>query len=208
MRPTVLFTAQHRNGMKYLGKTYRLDLLHSGRYTGSGPTWLEYKQEHGDDVRITSISEVFTDPDELEELARFISEELDVVSSAEWMNRKVETGIDGGSDPESYTPEVRSQMSEKAKARSTPATAAHLNTPEAALKKRKPKSKLPAKKECTHCGDTFRPNTITRHEAACHFNPANIRHCDVCDTLLTNDYRATTCSRRCRSIKRGQTNGD
>ena len=212
IRPTVLYVAEHESGARYLGKTIRVEDLKAGRYTGSGRGWSELKSQGGE-TKIISISEVFTSADEIRDLALLLSEELDVVKSPKWLNEKVETGLDGGGQPLEYTDELRAKMSRSAKARSTPATAAHLNTPEAALKKRKPKSNLPPKRECTHCGDTFRPNMHKRHEAACSLNPVNIRHCEVCEKILRNDLRSTTCSRRCGNIKRGrtmkgETNGD
>ena len=204
MDPTILFVAEHATGHRYLGKTRRISLFEQGKYTGSGPEWLRHKEEYGDDVSIISHSTPFTDEDEIREFAEFLSEELDIVASDLYLNKKTETGLDGGSSSEVYTPAMRKQMSESASARAGAHTVAHLNTPEVIARMRKPKSKLPPKKSCRHgCGTEHRPNTLVAHERSCLFNPINKRDCPVCGKRITN-HRTKTCSTSCGNVQRGK----
>lgn len=95
--PTQLFISEHNiTKKKYLAKTTKLNDLQEGRYNGSGKRYKRHKQKHGDDVSVIWKSEVFTDKEECEEFALFLSEELNVVENDQWLNLKPENGLDGG----------------------------------------------------------------------------------------------------------------
>jgi hypothetical protein len=113
---TWLMIKQHNDtGLKYFHKTDKKD---PNKYLGSGLYWLRHLKEHGRNVS-TIWAEEFT-PDEVEEVATFISEELNIVDNKEWANLKIENGLDGGSDGSQFKDreislQERSNLSERMK---------------------------------------------------------------------------------------------
>lgn len=202
MDPTILFIAEHSTGHRYLAKTRRISRFEQGKYCGSGLEWIKHREQYGDDVSIVWKSDPFTDEDEIREFAEFLSEELDVVASDQYLNRKVETGLDGGSSSDVYSPSIRNQMSESAAARAGRHTAEHLFAPEIQAKLKKPKSTLPPKIPCQHCHEQYRPNTHPIHEEKCYLNPINKRYCPVCGTVIKNNRAKKCCSRSCANVER------
>ena len=84
-------------GLKYLHKS---SVHASEEYIGSGTRWKKHIKKHGPDV--TTLWEESFHEDEVEEIALFISEELNVVQSEEWANLIPENGLDGR--PKGYRP--------------------------------------------------------------------------------------------------------
>ena len=113
---TWLMIKQHQvTGLKYLCKTENKDPI---KYNGSGLYWKRHLKEHGSDV-VTIWHEQF-DADEVEEVALFISDEMNVVDSPEWANLKRENGLDGGRDPgfegfKDFSPEFLKAASDRMK---------------------------------------------------------------------------------------------
>ena len=110
MKPTVLYLLEHNTTRKrYLGKTIYPEKLGT-RYFGSGLRWKKHLKKHSKDISVLSVSETFTDKDELEEFALLLSEDLDIVESEYYLNLKEETGLDGGVIR--HSPETRKKIGE------------------------------------------------------------------------------------------------
>jgi hypothetical protein len=94
-KPTYLYIKQHSDTEKlYFGKTTRSDVE---RYTGSGIHWGRHISAHGKDKVVTLWYCLFTDIDTLLETALEMSRIMNITESADWLNFKPETGLDGGS---------------------------------------------------------------------------------------------------------------
>ena len=54
------------------------------------------------------------------------------------------------------------------------------------------------KVHCVHCDKETTVGNIKKHEDSCYMNPANIKRCQVCDSIIKN-YKTSkgTCSRAC-----------
>lgn len=93
-KPTYLYIKIHRiTGKKYFGKT----TLNPMNYTGSGVYWKRHLKKHGNLVD-THILGLFDDEIQCILYAYAYSELNNIVDSAEWLNLKVENGLDGGWD--------------------------------------------------------------------------------------------------------------
>lgn len=93
--PTFLYIKQHTGtGKLYFGKTSKKNVE---RYTGSGIHWCRHINAHGKDKVITLWYCLFSDIETLVKTAVLMSEIMDITDSAEWLNFKPESGLDGGS---------------------------------------------------------------------------------------------------------------
>ena len=93
-KPTWLYIKRHTTtGMKYLGKTTKIDCPDT--YKGSGVYWRNHINKHGIGYVVTDWKYLFSDKDELVEFATFLSKELNIVESNSWANLQEENGIDG-----------------------------------------------------------------------------------------------------------------
>lgn len=91
MAHKLLIKTHNTTGLKYLCYTRKKD---HEKYTGSGKLWKRHIQKHGYDVTTELLFET-EDFEEFRSFARKKSEELDVVSSKNWANLRIEDG-DGG----------------------------------------------------------------------------------------------------------------
>lgn len=116
MKNTYLYIKEHAiTGMKYFGKTTRLDIE---SYLGSGVYWNNHLKIHGKKhVKTLWISKPFTDENDIKEFAVFFSEEFDIVNSDKWANLIVEDGLHGKFPPLQMTDELRKKLSYAAKNR-------------------------------------------------------------------------------------------
>ena len=80
----------NKTGIMYLGKTEKDPF----QYKGSGKIWKSHIKKHGYDVT-TEILGVFETIEDFRKEAIRISEELNIVSSPNWANLRIEEG-DGG----------------------------------------------------------------------------------------------------------------
>lgn len=92
--PTRLYIKKHSiTGLRYFGKYTKEDIEN---YLGSGKRWNNHIKKHGKENVITEwVSDWFTDPFLLQEMALLISSEFDIVNSKDWANLKPEYGIEG-----------------------------------------------------------------------------------------------------------------
>lgn len=105
MIPTRLYIKQHPiTGLMYFGKTTRNNVC---SYKGSGKYWSAHLNEHGDVVNTIWVSDIFTNPADIEEFALAFSELFDIVESNRWANLKPENGLDGGNVPGCVSEEGR-----------------------------------------------------------------------------------------------------
>lgn len=87
-----LYVKTHnKTGLKYLGKTTRVD---PHKYAGSGKKWLRHLKKHGRDYT-TEILLATKNDEELRDTGIFFSKLWGVVESKEWANLREESG-DGG----------------------------------------------------------------------------------------------------------------
>ena len=77
-------------GLKYLGKTTQDPY----KYKGSGKRWTNHINKHGNNV-ITEIVGKFNTNEELKNFSEKLSEQLDIVNSANWANLMPENGTGG-----------------------------------------------------------------------------------------------------------------
>lgn len=80
----------NKTGIMYLGKTEKDPF----QYKGSGKIWKSHIKKHGYDVT-TEILGIFENIEDFRKEAIRISEELNIVSSPNWANLRIEEG-DGG----------------------------------------------------------------------------------------------------------------
>jgi hypothetical protein len=84
-----LYVKTHnKTGLKYLGKTTKID---PHKYTGSGKRWLAHLNKHGYDYS-TEILLATESPDELKETGIFFSNLWNIVESKDWANFMPEKG--------------------------------------------------------------------------------------------------------------------
>ena len=64
---------------------------------------------------------------------------------------------------------------------------------------------------CVHCARETTTGNIKRHESTCYLNPAIVKRCIVCDSIIKN-YKESkgTCSRACanKHFRSGENNGN
>ncbi len=83
-------------GVYYFGKTNSKDIY---KYTGSGKVWKDRIKKYGKEkIETLWVSDWYTDPLEIEQVAKQFSIENNIVTSSTWANLKEENGLDGG-DP-------------------------------------------------------------------------------------------------------------
>jgi len=112
-KPTALYIKTHNStGLKYFGKTTRLDCIHS--YKGSGVHWRRHLKVHGDSYT-TELLGIWQDKDRLVDYSKRFCKEHDVVNSKEWANIVLEEGLQGAANGETNIAkriDVRAKMSE------------------------------------------------------------------------------------------------
>lgn len=92
-RPTRLYIKE-LHGIKYFGKTFRDDVF---SYAGSGKYWKSLILKYGkENIKTLWISEIYYDPELLQEVALSFSRENDIVNSHIWANLIPENGLSGG----------------------------------------------------------------------------------------------------------------
>ena len=102
-----LMIKQHNaTGLKYLHKS---SVHTSEEYIGSGTRWKGHIKKYGPDV--TTLWEESFHEDEVEEIALFLSEQLNVVESDEWANYIPENGLDGRPKGCLHSEETKRKMS-------------------------------------------------------------------------------------------------
>lgn len=90
--PAHLYIKQHTvTGKLYFGKTINNPL----KYDGSGTHWVRHIKKHGKEHIVTLWYELFTDKDEIQRFALSFSEDMNIVESKQWLNAKMENGLDG-----------------------------------------------------------------------------------------------------------------
>ena len=97
-KPTYLYIKQHTlTGKLYFGKT----VGNPEKYLGSGKLWQHHIKKHGKEHIVTLWYELFPNKDEIQEFALSFSKEMNIVESEQWLNLKLENGLDGGFDKHS-----------------------------------------------------------------------------------------------------------
>lgn len=92
-KPTALYVKTHKStGLKYFGKTTRLDCIHS--YKGSGIYWRRHLKVHGNDYT-TELLGIWQNKDRLIAFAKKFSNDNKIVCSQEWANMVDEEGLQG-----------------------------------------------------------------------------------------------------------------
>ena len=92
-KPTALYVKTHNStGLKYFGKTTRLDCIHS--YKGSGIYWRKHLKVHGNNYT-TELLGIWQDKDRLVVFAKKFSDQNNIVRSQEWANMVEEEGLQG-----------------------------------------------------------------------------------------------------------------
>ena len=111
---TYLYIKTHRiTGLKYLGKTSRLDPY---TYPGSGKRWRAHLDKYGYDFD-TEILYESEDCDKIKEMGLYYSNLWNVVGNIEWANLKPESG-DGGTFI--HTTEAKTKIGDSARGRNSP----------------------------------------------------------------------------------------
>ena len=113
-KPTALYVKTHNStGLKYFGKTTRLDCIHT--YKGSGVYWRRHLKKHGEDYT-TELLGIWQDKERLIAYANKFCEDNKIVESNDWANMVLEEGLQGASNGETNVAkrsDVRKKMSEK-----------------------------------------------------------------------------------------------
>lgn len=92
-KPTWLYVKKHAiTGIRYFGKTTR----NPDTYLGSGVYWRRHIRKHGTEHVMTIWKHLFSSREDIEEFAKFFSEEFNVVRDNSWANLTIENGLDGG----------------------------------------------------------------------------------------------------------------
>ena len=92
-KPTALYVKTHNStGLKYFGKTTRLDCIHS--YKGSGIHWRRHLKVHGNNYT-TELLGIWQDKDRLVAFAKKFSDQNNIVCSQKWANMVQEEGLQG-----------------------------------------------------------------------------------------------------------------
>lgn len=106
---TYLYVKQHKVTKKlYFGKTTKDPLT----YRGSGLHWLRHIKQHGTKDVETIWFQHFNNRDECVKFAIEFSIANNIVNSSDWLNLKVENGLDGGGrDGTKHSQETKIKMS-------------------------------------------------------------------------------------------------
>lgn len=81
------------NGLRYFGKTVAADAT---KYYGSGTRWLKQIKKYGrKNIRTIWVSELFTDPEDIQDFALLFSEVHQIVENPQWANLIPENGLTG-----------------------------------------------------------------------------------------------------------------
>ena len=88
IKPTWLYIKHHSiTGMKYFGCTTK---YRARNYDGSGTYWSNHIKKHGRKFVITDLLiGPYTNKEELQNLALYMSKEMDIVNSKEWANLRL-----------------------------------------------------------------------------------------------------------------------
>lgn len=112
-KPTALYVKTHNTtGLKYFGKTIRLNSIHS--YKGSGVYWRRHLKVHGKNYT-TELLGIWQNEEKLIEYAKKFSEENNIVKSELWANMVCEEGLQGASSGDSNVAkrqDVKQKMSQ------------------------------------------------------------------------------------------------
>lgn len=115
-KPTYLYIKQHTiTGKYYFGKTTKKDPI---KYLGSGFHWVRHINKHGKEHVVTLWSELFTNYSECMQFALGFSEQMNIVLSDQWLNLRVETGVDDERGPDSEETKAKKSTALKNKPRS------------------------------------------------------------------------------------------
>ena len=96
-------------GLKYFGKTSQ----NPYDYHGSGKIWKDKIKKYGkENIKTLWVSDIYTDPSLLQEVALGFSKENMIVESVGWANLKPENGLDGGW---THLPKVKQKISSSVK---------------------------------------------------------------------------------------------
>ena len=91
-QPTYLYIKQHSiTGKLYFGKTNN----NPENYNGSGTHWKRHIKKHGKENVITLWYCLFYTQEECVEFSLNFSEQQNIVESEDWLNLKLENGLDG-----------------------------------------------------------------------------------------------------------------
>ena len=111
-QPTALYVKTHNvTGLKYFGKTTRLQKIHS--YKGSGVHWVRHLKKHGP-IYTTELLGIWQNQESLTKFSRKFSDENNIVKSLSWANMVLEEGLQGASNGEtnvSKRADVQAKMS-------------------------------------------------------------------------------------------------
>lgn len=111
-QPTALYVKTHTlTGMKYFGKTTRLQKIHT--YKGSGVHWVRHLKKHGCHYQ-TELLGIWHDADRLQKFATKFCIDNQVVESDQWANMVLEEGLQGASTGDTNVAkrsDVRQKMS-------------------------------------------------------------------------------------------------
>lgn len=96
-KATYLYIKRHSiTGLLYFGKSARTE-KQMLKYTGSGrPYWANHLKKHGKEHVETVWYCLFTEEEECKKFALQFSEQQNIVESKEWVNLKLENGLEGG----------------------------------------------------------------------------------------------------------------
>lgn len=113
-----LMIQQHNEtGLKYFHKSATRT---PEEYKGSGKYWKRHLAKYGNDV--TTIWSGSFHEEEVEEFALFVSEELDIVNSANWANLIPENGLDGAPAGNVLSEETKNKISKSLIGKANPKT--------------------------------------------------------------------------------------
>ena len=110
-KPTYLYVKQHSvTGKLYFGKTIKKDPV---KYLGSGLHWTRHLHKYGKEHVVTLWYELFIDHAECMKFALEFSEKMDIVNSDQWLNLRVETGVDDERGPDSEETRLKKSLALK-----------------------------------------------------------------------------------------------
>jgi hypothetical protein len=107
-KPTFLYIKQHTvTGKLYFGKTVK----NPEKYLGSGTHWKRHLQKHGKDNVVNLWYCLYTNLETLVEAATQMSAIYEITSSKNWLNLKLEDGINGFDTGSFHSEEAKMKMS-------------------------------------------------------------------------------------------------
>lgn len=104
---------QDGKGLFYFCKTTKSSIKQMLNYKGSGRHWSAHLKKYGNVYVETLWWKLFTDKDELVQIALLFSEQQDITKSRMWANEKPENGLSGGGNY--WTGKKRPDQSERNK---------------------------------------------------------------------------------------------